>query len=159
MARGASTMPTAVSRSGRSTYDRALAGIRLLREQQVPFHVISVLSEAGLSAAPELLEFYVNEGIEDVCFNVEESEGEHVSRTLCRRVTRRRASARFLGEFWQLARDFREGPLHPRTRRHAAARIPARSGRELRNVQVEPFGMVNVDCHGNVSSFSPELLG
>jgi uncharacterized protein len=24
---------------------------------------------------------------------------------------------------------------------------------------VEPFGMVNIDCHGNVSSFSPELLG
>ena len=29
----------------------------------------------------------------------------------------------------------------------------------MRNAQVEPFGMMNVDCHGNVSSFSPELLG
>jgi uncharacterized protein len=27
------------------------------------------------------------------------------------------------------------------------------------NPQVEPFGMLNVDCRGNVSSFSPELLG
>ena len=30
---------------------------------------------------------------------------------------------------------------------------------ELENVQVEPFAMLNVDCRGNVSSFSPELLG
>jgi len=30
---------------------------------------------------------------------------------------------------------------------------------ELKNVQVEPFAMLNVDCYGNVSSFSPELLG
>jgi uncharacterized protein len=29
----------------------------------------------------------------------------------------------------------------------------------MRNAQVEPFGMMNVDCQGNVSSFSPELLG
>ena len=29
----------------------------------------------------------------------------------------------------------------------------------MRNAQAEPFGMMNVDCHGNVSSFSPELLG
>ena len=27
------------------------------------------------------------------------------------------------------------------------------------NVQVEPFCMLNVDCNGNVSTFSPELLG
>jgi uncharacterized protein len=30
---------------------------------------------------------------------------------------------------------------------------------QARNVQVEPLAMLNVDSHGNVSSFSPELLG
>jgi uncharacterized protein len=29
----------------------------------------------------------------------------------------------------------------------------------LRNEQVAPFGMLNVACNGDVSSFSPELLG
>jgi uncharacterized protein len=146
-----------LSRSGRSTYDRVLAGIRLLREQQVPFHVISVLSEAGLTSAPELLEFYVSEGVEDVCFNVEESEGEHVSGLFAASDVQARFRA-FLGEFWQLARAsgkvrfIRElDGMLPRVFR------PERT--ELRNTQVEPFGMVNVDCLGNVSSFSPELLG
>jgi uncharacterized protein len=146
-----------LSRNGRSTYDRAIAGIRMLREQQVPFHVISVLSEAGLDAAAELLDFYISEGIEDVCFNVEESEGEHVSGLFANTDAQLRFRA-FLGEFWQLARAggkvrfIRElDGLLPRVFR------PDRT--ELRNMQVEPFGMMNVDCLGNVSSFSPELLG
>ena len=29
----------------------------------------------------------------------------------------------------------------------------------MSNPQVEPFGMLNVDCHGNVSSFSPGVAG
>ncbi len=33
------------------------------------------------------------------------------------------------------------------------------STKAVRNVQVEPFSMLNVDCNGNVSTFSPELLG
>jgi uncharacterized protein len=38
-------------------------------------------------------------------------------------------------------------------------RIFRPDGSQMGNAQVEPLGMVNVDCHGNVSSFSPELLG
>jgi uncharacterized protein len=146
-----------LSRSGRSTYDRAMAGIRLLREEQVPFHVISVLSEAGLSAAAELLEFYVDHGIEDVCFNVEESEGEHVSGLFAGRDVQTRFRA-FLGEFWQLARA--SGKLRfIRELDGMLPRVFRPECTELRNSQVEPFGMLNVDCLGNVSSFSPELLG
>ncbi len=68
-----------VTRSGQGTFDRTIAAIRLLRRECVPFHVISVLSQAGLDAPEEMLDFYLSEGIEDVCFNVEESEGDHVS--------------------------------------------------------------------------------
>ncbi len=32
-------------------------------------------------------------------------------------------------------------------------------GVPTRNIQTEPLAMLNVDSHGNVSSFSPELLG
>src|SRR5690606_12801844 len=30
---------------------------------------------------------------------------------------------------------------------------------EYYNLEADPFGMINVDCFGNFSSFSPELLG
>src|SRR5262249_9071329 len=62
-----------VTRSGQGTFDKAIAGIRLLHKHRVPFHVISVLSAESLAAPDEMFEFYVGEGIEHVCFNVEES--------------------------------------------------------------------------------------
>jgi uncharacterized protein len=146
-----------LTRTGRSTFDQALAGLRLLRREHVPFHIISVLSRNSMDAPQELLDFYVAEGIEDICFNVEESEGAHVSDLLSGDEPQRRFRV-FLSSFWQLARQddkvrfIREiDGMLPRVFRPEAERIG--------NVQVEPFGMLNVDCNGNVSTFSPELLG
>jgi uncharacterized protein len=144
-------------RNGRSTFDKAIAGIRLLRSEQVPFHVISVLTHQSLDSPDEMLEFYRSEGIEHVCFNVEESEGDHVSELLASQAPEERFR-RFLAHFWREAR--RDDRI--RMIREIDGIIPRvfRPGDgELENVQVEPFAMLNVDCRGNVSSFSPELLG
>jgi uncharacterized protein len=146
-----------VTRSGRGTFDKTIAGIRMLRRQNVPFHVISVLSRAGIDAPREMLEFYISEGIEDVCFNVEESEGDHVSNLFAAGDAQNRFKT-FLGEFWRLSRQ--SGRI--RFVREVDGMLPRvfRPDQSvLTNAQVEPFGMINVDCHGNVSSFSPELLG
>jgi len=146
-----------LTRTGRSTFDQALAGIRLLRREGVPFHVISVLSQTSMDASQELLDFYVAEGIEDVCFNVEESEGAHVSDLLGGNDPQRRFRV-FLSMFWQLARQ--GGKIRfIREIDGMLARVFRPEGELVRNVQVEPFGMLNVDCNGNVSTFSPELLG
>jgi uncharacterized protein len=146
-----------LTRTGRSTFDSALAGIRLLCRERVPFHVISVLSQNSMDAPQELLDFYVAEGIEDVCFNVEESEGAHVSDLLNGDDPQRRFRA-FLNTFWRLARQ--GGKI--RFIREIDGMLPRvfrPEGDRVRNVQVEPFCMLNVDCNGNVSTFSPELLG
>ena len=146
-----------VTRSGRGTFDKTLAGIRLLKREQVPFHVISVLAQQALKSPREMLDFFLSEGIENVCFNVEESEGAHVS-DLFAAADAQELFKSFLSEFWKLSRQsgrirfLREvDGMLPRIFR------PQQSA--MRNAQVEPFGMMNVDCHGNVSSFSPELLG
>jgi uncharacterized protein len=104
-----------------------------------------------------MLDFFLSEGIEDVCFNVEESEGDHVS-DLFAADDAQESFKSFLSEFWRLSRQggrirfVREvDGMLPRIFR------PEQSA--MRNAQVEPFGMMNVDCYGNVSSFSPELLG
>jgi uncharacterized protein len=145
------------TRTGRSTFDRALAGIRLLRRESVPFHVISVLSQESMDAPQELLDFYVAEGIADVCFNVEESEGEHISDLLVGDDPQRRFRV-FLNTFWRLARQGDK----IRFIREIDGMLPQvfrPEGEGVRNVQVQPFCMLNVDCNGNVSTFSPELLG
>jgi uncharacterized protein len=146
-----------VTRTGQGTFDKTIAGIRMLRQEKVPFHVISVLSNGGMNAPRELLDFYLAEGIEDVCFNVEESEGSHVSELFAAGGAQA-AFKNFLSEFWRLSR----GSGRVRFVREVDGMLPRvfRSAESaMINSQVEPFGMMNVDCHGNVSSFSPELLG
>jgi uncharacterized protein len=146
-----------VTRSGRGTFDKTLAGIRLLKREQVPFHVISVLSKQALQSPREMFDFYVSEGIEDVCFNVEESEGAHVSDLFAVDDVQQLFKS-FLSEFWRLARQ--SGQIRfVREMDGVLPRIFRPEQSAMRNAQVEPFGMMNVDCHGNVSSFSPELLG
>lgn len=145
------------TRSGKGTFDRTLAGIRSLRSHGVPFHVISVLSRESLAMADELLAFYIDEGIDQVCFNVEESEGDHVSDLFDGPELAARYAA-FLRRFWHGARAsgrvkfVREIDL-------ALPRVFRPDGLPVRNIQTEPLAMLNVDSHGNVSSFSPELLG
>jgi uncharacterized protein len=146
-----------VTRAGKGTFDRAIRGARLLKEEGIPFHVISVLSKEGLERPEELYAFYLEEGIEDVCFNVEESEGAHVSSLFGMAGVEARFRG-FLEQFWALARA--DGRIRfIREIDGMLPRIFRPNEAVMGNAQVEPFGMLNVDCRGNVSSFSPELLG
>jgi len=146
-----------VTRAGKGTFDRTLDGIRLLRRENVPFHVITVLSEKSMHAPEEMLDFYISEGIDDVCFNVEESEGIHISGLLSS-SNPADSFRHFLDRFWTLSRQSSQIQFI-REVDGMITRIFRPECASPDNAQVEPFGMVNVDCHGNVSSFSPELLG
>jgi uncharacterized protein len=152
-----------LSRTGGSTFAKAMAGIRRLRDANIPFHVITVLSNDSLGSARELHDFYAAEGIEHVGFNVEESEGDHVSGLQAGQATCDRYKA-FLAEFWAIAsragtiKSIREinqmlgavysgpwpGPGSPRTGS---------------NMLTDPFSILSMDHKGNLSTYSPELLG
>jgi uncharacterized protein len=146
-----------VTRSGQGTFDKTLAGIRLLRERGIPFHTISVLSRDSLDDPDAMYRFFVAEGIENVCFNVEESEGQHVSDMMGTAGIREQFRV-FLGRFWQLARASDRVKFVREVDTMITA-IFRPNDAPYRNQQVEPFAMVNVDCLGNVSTYSPELLG
>ena len=127
-----------------------------MKARGIPFQVITVLSAASLGAARELHDFYASEGITRVGFNVEESEGDHVSELAGSDIYDRYAA--FLAEFWALAaRDGRVTAIREIDSMMEA--VYGRPHQRLRNELVSPFAMLNVDCFGNVSTFSPELLG
>ena len=146
-----------LTRGGKGTFDQTMTGIRLLQRHGVKFHVITVLTDASLQDPDALVRFYIDSGIDQVCFNVEESEGNHTSGLFAAADLRPRFAA-FLDRFWRQAREtgrfsyIREiDGMLPRILRPEEA--------TMGNEQVVPFGMVNVACNGDVSSFSPELLG
>jgi len=147
-----------VTRSGRGTFDRAIAGIRLLRRREVPFHVISVLSSASMAVPQEMFDFYVAEGIEQVCFNVEESEGDHVSESFGDSDAEA-AYYRFLSEFWRLAAAAPGKITFLREIEQALQQVIRPKEAAFRNQLVEPFAITSMDWAGNISTFSPELLG
>jgi uncharacterized protein len=147
-----------VTRSGRGTFDKTIAGVRLLRRHGVPFHVISVLTAESLAVPREMFDFYLAEGIEHVCFNVEESEGDHRSEAFADAGIDR-AYYRFLSEFWRLS------AAHPgrlnfiREIDDAQRNVfrPQEAG--FFNQLAVPFAVTSMDWTGNIATFSPELLG
>jgi uncharacterized protein len=147
-----------VTRAGRSTFEKTIAGIRLLRRHGVPFHVISVLSMDSMLAPAEMFEFYVSEGIEQVCFNVEESEGDHVSQSFAASGVET-AYYRFLSEFWRLSSAMPGKITFIREIEHALQQVIRPKDAPFGNQLVEPFAITSMDWAGNISTFSPELLG
>ena len=147
-----------LTRAGRGTFDRTIAGVRLLRRHGVPFHVISVLTPASMAAPRQMFDFYVDEEIEQVCFNVEESEGDHVSGSFGTAGIED-MYYRFLGEFWRLSAASPGKITFLREIEQALQQVIRPKEATFRNQLVEPFAVTSMDWAGNVSTFSPELLG
>lgn len=147
------------TRQGRGTLDRVLRGIHLLHEHDVPFDVITVLTAESLDYPDELFDFYQANGITSVGFNVEEIEGPHLTSSLQRADTPERFR-RFLSRFLSLALSA-DPPLMVREFEASASVVMSSrrcepGGRIQEN---KPWAIVNVDCEGHFSTYSPELLG
>jgi uncharacterized protein len=147
-----------LTRAGHGSFDKTIAGIRLLNRHQVPFHVISVLSAHNLAAPREMFDFYISEGITQVCFNVEESEGGHVSQSFGDAGVET-AYYDFLHEFWRLSAAAPERITFVREIEHAVQQVIRPDEVPFRNQLTEPFAITSMDWAGNISTFSPELLG
>jgi uncharacterized protein len=145
------------TRTGFGTYDRVISGVRSLKRSDVPFHVITVLTRDSLSKPDLLYGFYQDEGIRRICFNVEEIEGEHRQSGL-EAHDAEPAFRRFMERFLELT--IRDGKGGPWVREFAAASASIIGGLpDIPNPQATPFAIVSVDVEGQVSTFSPELLG
>jgi uncharacterized protein len=142
-----------VDRRGRGTHARTMAGIRKLREAGISFSVITVLTERSVDHADEMYEFFMDNGIEVVGFNIEELEGAHPQSSIDTPGFAQRYEA-FLRRFH--GRVERDGVMAVREFEYFANRI--RRKRSRTNDQVQPLAILSVDASGNFSTFSPELL-
>ena len=134
-----------------------MRALRLLREAGIPFHVITVISAASLGAADRLFDFYVEQGIRDVAFNIDEQDGAAGPSSL--------ASPGMLGRYRAFLDRFLERlaaapglvTLREATDMLAVIRMNGLHGRRAQDA--EPMRIVSVAVDGRVSTFSPELLG
>lgn len=143
------------TRQGGGTLDRVLRGMQLLRDHDIFFDVITVLTSTSLDYPDELFDFYIEHGITNVAFNVEEIEGPHVTSSLAGSGVEPRFR-RFYSRFMDLALA---SDLRVREFDIARNSISHREPFAMRTQECKPFGILNVDCEGNFSTYSPELLG
>lgn len=144
-------------RDGRGSFAKVLEGLRALRAVEYPFHVITVVTESTLDRVEELFDFYEAEGIERVCFNMDEIEGPHDRSTLSSP-----SAAEKFGQF--LSRAFERAsaatpPIWVREFADARNLIEWTGVGAVRNLETEPLAILSVDTQGRACTFSPELLG
>jgi uncharacterized protein len=146
------------TRAGKGTLARVLSGIEMLRRFEIPFHVITVLTEEALDYPDELYAFYVENGVTQVGFNVEEIEGPNKSSSLSVDDATVRYQA-FMSRFFDLAMGSERELKVREFESMIAAVLYAGPERTVPSQEAAPFAIVSVDCDGNFSTFSPELLG
>jgi len=145
------------TRSGKGTFERTMLGLRTLQANNFPFHVITVLTRDSLRSADRLFEFYVGNGIEQIAFNVEEIEGIHASSSLDSEQIGSQMR-NFLRRFLDLIAQSRPR-LSVREFDGAFHAIVNPASCDYGNPMAEPLRFVSVGVKGELSTFSPELLG
>jgi uncharacterized protein len=143
------------TRTGLGSHAATMRGIAALQRRGVHFQVICVLTEEALHHPEAMFHFFVDNGIRDVAFNMEETEGENLQSTLSRPNTEA-LYTQFLERFWQL---WQERPEDMRVREFEGLCYLAGSDSRIERTDMNnPFAIVNVDARGNFSTFDPELL-
>jgi len=143
------------TRKGEGTHAQVVAGIEKLHENELSFGVIAVISETSLDFPDDIFYFLLELGCFNVGFNIEEIEGANRETSLSVDGSEHRLH-RFLRRFFELNRQHKF-PLQVREFDDARERIL--NPQTYINNEPQPFSMINVDCDGNFSTFSPELLG
>ncbi|MHC2001776.1 cyclophane-forming radical SAM/SPASM peptide maturase GrrM/OscB [Methylobacterium sp. CM6241] len=144
-------------RGGRGTFDSTMRGVRTLQQGKIRFHVIAVLTSSSLECADEIFQFFLENNIREICFNVEEQEAANATSSLTEEGIEQRFRA-FFDRYYDLLR----ASSFPQWVREIDYAVNAVLGADLtapRNALAEPFRTLNVDRLGNVSTFCPELLG
>jgi uncharacterized protein len=143
------------TRTGLGTHAATMRGIAQLQRNDIPFSVIAVLTEDSLAHAEAIFTFFLENGISEVGFNMEEKEGSNRRSSLDGSGSEQRYRA-FLERFWELTAAS-GGAL--RLREFEVTCGLAYSEARLERTDLNhPFVIVNVDHRGNFSTFDPELL-
>jgi uncharacterized protein len=145
-----------VDRSGRGTFDRVMRGISKLRQHEVPFNVLSVVTNESLNAADEIWEFYRSNGISSVGFNTEEVEGDNKESSLkpSEHLTTFRNFMFRIAELQE-----RDPTIRVREFDDMRHHLTAAPTAEVKRSDNRPGATLNIDVDGNLTTFSPELLG
>ncbi|WP_204137778.1 cyclophane-forming radical SAM/SPASM peptide maturase GrrM/OscB [Halomicronema sp. CCY15110] len=143
------------TRTGLGSHAGALKGIELLQKYDIPLSTITVLTADSLDYPDEIFDFFMEHGITNVGFNMEETEGIHTRSSLTGVGVEARYRA-FLQQFWQRVAEA-GSPIQVREFESICSLVYTNT--RLHNTDMNhPFRIVSIDHQGNFATFDPELL-
>lgn len=144
-----------IDRMKRGTFERAMRGIELLQANNIPFTVISVISRFSVQQPDRFWQFFAELRPYSLGLNPEEAEGVNTVSSL-HTEEGIQDYKRFIQRLLIL-NEQSPNPLVIREINHLLnlIRTSERSVHLQTNV---PMAIINFDCDGNFSTFSPELL-
>lgn len=151
------------TRNGTGTHQSVMRGIEALQRNDVPFHVICVLTLDALAYPDEILDFFEGLAPTYLCFNIDEIEANNATSTLLGSPSNQAATeSAFRAFFTCIVARMRSNDLPFRIREIdnvlAALRHP-RFGSLHSNSQNEPGRILTITRDGGIYTFSPELAG
>ncbi|MDJ0718788.1 MAG: cyclophane-forming radical SAM/SPASM peptide maturase GrrM/OscB [Prochloraceae cyanobacterium] len=144
------------TRTGVSTHASTMRGIEHLRKNDIDICVIAVITQESLDYPDEIFNFFMENDITDVGFNIEELEGVNHSSSLQKSGSEERYR-NFMKRFWELTVRS-EGAFKLREFENLGSLVYGNE-RVTRNQVLRPFAIISIDNQGNFSTFDPELLG
>ncbi|AKP51544.1 cyclophane-forming radical SAM/SPASM peptide maturase GrrM/OscB [Cyclobacterium amurskyense] len=153
-----------VKRNGKGSHAETMRGIKLLKEHDIDFHAIAVVTAYSLNYPDKIFNFFLNNNIQRVGFNIEEIEGVNITSSID--VTSEIKVKRFFERIFTLQKQ-NKGKVIVREFESAFQKIigsPISSNNTLettipRSHMLNTFGIISIDINGDFTSFSPELLG
>ena len=148
-----------ITRNGKGTHKQAMLGFELLKSYNIPFHIIAVITDESLKYPDEIFGFFLNHGVKQLCFNIEEIEAKNITSTLNSEGIEQKFRLFFERILFLMNNqqanimrireidDVMKALLHPDF------------GKLTSNTMNTAFEIINVAYNGDFSTFSPELLG
>ena len=143
------------TRNGKDSYELTMRGLRYLQNNDIPYSLITVITEDSLDYPDEIFNFFMENGISDVGFNMEETEGINQNSSLDSKETEEKYRA-FMERFWKLIAQS-NGEFRLREFEFIGSLIYT-DDRMINTEMNQAFRILNIDHQGNFSTFDPELL-
>jgi uncharacterized protein len=140
---------------GTGSFEATMRGISFLQKNEIYFYVIAVITRESLDYPDEIFNFFMENEITEVGFNMEETEGVNELSSLDESDIEDKYR-RFMDRMWELTAQ-KNGEFKIREF-ESVCNLIYYDQRLKRTDMNHPFSIVNFDYLGNFSTFDPELL-
>lgn len=148
-----------ITRSAKGTFEKTMKGVQLLRDNDIEFTVIAVITDKSLDYPKEIYSFFKELGVRSLGFNIDEEDGANTVSTIQQPLEDK------LKNFWKeiyLLQLQPDNYIHIREIfgfNEMLLKGEGLPGNVLHGQMLCPYQIITIDTQGNFTTFSPELIG